>query len=192
MNAQVSVSLLSLGAAWLAGSLIGLERTFHGRVAGFRTHGIVALAAALVVMVARAPLFTTGALNGAAPNFDPSRIAQGVMTGVGFLGGGVIFKEGVNVQGLTSAASIWATAAIGLTLGLGLYEIGTFATVAVLISLSVFRWMEYVMPTRTHAMGTFRFNAQAAPDEAGLRRLLNDFVTVAHVSQRLTDGGRVF
>ena len=98
----------------LAGGLIGLERSFHGRPAGFRTHALVCLASALLMTVtafqsvwipeADLELFRT----------DPTRMAQGIMTGIGFLGAGVIFKEGLNVRGLTTAASIWITAAIGI------------------------------------------------------------------------------
>src|SRR5689334_23230708 len=98
----------ALGAAWLAGGLIGIERNFHGR-AGFRTHSLVALGAAAAILV------------GSGDASAMSRMGQGVITGVGFLGAGVIFKEGVSIQGLTTAASVWATAAIGLLFGEGDY-----------------------------------------------------------------------
>ncbi len=74
-----------------------MERSHHGRAAGFRTHALVALASAAAVMVSLAPSFTANVFPGGAPRLDPTRLAQGVMTGVGFLGAGVIFKEGVNV-----------------------------------------------------------------------------------------------
>ncbi len=180
--------LIGLGSAWLAGSAIGLERTWNGRVAGFRTHGIVALAAAVVVLIARAPEIAPALFPAHTPMFDPTRLAQGVMTGVGFLGAGVIFKEGVSVQGLTTAASIWATAGIGLVLGLGLYQIGIPTTLAVLISLTAFRWVEGRLPSRVYALAVFRFEAADAPDIAGVRRILAPHARLDEISiQRVED-----
>jgi len=164
-----------LGAAWAAGALIGAERSFHGRAAGFRTHALVALAAAAAVLVSHAPSFAPGAFAGGAAQLDPTRLAQGVMTGIGFLGAGVIFKEGVNVQGLTTAASVWATAAIGLLFGLGEYSVGAMATVAVVATLLVLRWVEGLMPVRIYAWSVFRFRAAGAPDISGLMAMLKGF-----------------
>src|SRR5690554_6359407 len=117
-----------LGAAWLAGSLIGLERSFHGRPAGFRTHALVCLASALLMLITAYqqdwfPLPVTDTIR-----MDPQRMAQGIMTGIGFLGGGVIFKEGLSVRGLTTAASIWITAAIGILYGVGFFYPAVLAT----------------------------------------------------------------
>ena len=98
---------IHLGAAWLAGSVIGAERSFHGRPAGFRTHALVCLASALLMLITVYqedwfPMPVTDVVR-----VDPQRMAQGIMTGIGFLGAGVIFKEGLSVRGLTTAASIW-------------------------------------------------------------------------------------
>lgn len=168
---------LGIGGAWLAGALIGAERTFHGR-AGFRTHALVALASAAAVMVAAGDAAAT------------SRLAQGVVTGIGFLGAGVIFKEGVSVQGLTTAASVLATAAIGLLFGVGEYVAGAVATSAVLATLIVLRWVEDAFPTRVYAWSVFRFRCEDAPDLAGLEALLaRHGVTLREVSYaRLQDG----
>jgi putative Mg2+ transporter-C (MgtC) family protein len=125
-------------------------------------------------MVSLAPIFAPGAFPGGTPRLDPTRLAQGVMTGIGFLGAGVIFKEGVNVQGLTTAASIWATAAIGLLFGLGVYWAGAIATAAVLTTLLALRWLEDFLPTQVYAWCVFRFRAAEAPDRAGLISLLAD------------------
>ena len=182
---------LALGAAWAAGGLIGAERTFHGRAAGFRTHALVAIAAAAAVMVHKAPAFAPGLFPSDAA-LDPTRLAQGVMTGVGFLGAGVIFKEGVNVQGLTTAASVWATAALGLLFGLGEYSVGGLATAGVLATLVVLRWVEDLIPARIYAWATLRFRATAAPDKAGLEAMLSAFdVTLRDVSYALTHDGAV-
>jgi putative Mg2+ transporter-C (MgtC) family protein len=164
--------LENLGAAWVAGGLIGAERSYHGRAAGFRTHALVSLASAAVVMVSLAPIFAAGAFPGDGMRLDPTRLAQGVMTGIGFLGAGVIFKEGVNVQGLTTAASVWATAAIGLLLGLGEFYAGAAAAAGVLTTLLVLRWFEGLLPAHVYAWSVFRFRVEDAPDERGLRALL--------------------
>jgi putative Mg2+ transporter-C (MgtC) family protein len=167
----------SLAAAWVAGGLIGAERTFHGR-AGFRTHSLVAIAAAAAVLAGQGDLAAM------------SRLGQGVITGIGFLGAGVIFKEGVNIQGLTTAASVWATAAIGLLFGFGEFTAGAVVTVAVFAVLVVLRWLEDAIPTRVYAWSTFRFTAEAAPTENGLRVVLERHgVTLREVSYARTDGG---
>lgn len=144
-----------LGAAWAAGALIGAERSFHGRAAGFRTHALVAIAAAAAMVVTPAP-----------------QMAQGVVTGIGFLGAGVIFKEGVNVQGLTSAASVWGTAVLGLMFGVGDYAAGTMATAAVLTTLLVMRWIENLLPMQIYAWSVIRFRTAGAPDTAHLKVML--------------------
>jgi putative Mg2+ transporter-C (MgtC) family protein len=164
---------LELGAAWIAGGLIGAERSYHGRAAGFRTHALVAIASAAAMVVTQAP-----------------QMAQGVMTGIGFLGAGVIFKEGVNVQGLTTAASIWAMAAVGLLFGVGEFGAGAMATSAVLVTLVALRWIEDALPSRVYAWAVLRFRAEAAPDTPGLLALLAGFgVSLRDVSYALSHDG---
>lgn len=185
--------LLNLGAAFVGGSLVGLERSYNGRVAGFRTHALVAIAAASAMTVAYSPGLLLALAPGATAPGDITRLAQGVMTGVGFLGGGVIFKEGANIQGLTTAASIWATAAIGLLCGVGLWPTALAASVLVLLVLTAMRYVEAWVPTRVRAEGAFRFKADTAPDDAGFRRLLGGHgVVVSDISYRLIDGGETF
>ncbi|MBS0410428.1 MAG: MgtC/SapB family protein [Proteobacteria bacterium] len=184
--------VVNMCAAWAAGSLIGLERSHNGRAAGFRTHAIVALAAAASMILTFEPQLVPGSLLGQA-RLDPGRIAQGVMTGVGFLGAGVIFKEGVSVQGLTTAAAIWATSAIGLLMGVGLIWPGALVTAAVLVTLILFRWLEGVIPESAYALVVLRFQAGAAPDEAILREHLKALdVTITGVSYGLQRDGEIF
>ncbi len=192
MDTQIAGQVaLNLGAAWGAGLLIGLERTYNGRAAGFRTHALVGLAAAATVTIALQPLFVVYAPGGQA--FDPSRLAQGVMTGIGFLGAGVIFKEGVSVQGLTTAASIWATAAVGLLFGVGMFVPGVLVTVVALATLVIFRWIENRIPWRVYAIGVFRFDAAQAPDEQALTALFaRSAVSMSEMSYKLTREGRIF
>ena len=188
--APIAVNLL---AATVIGSLVGLERTYNGRVAGFRTHAIVAIAAASAMTIAYAPALLPAAYPGQPVRLDATRLAQGVMTGVGFLGGGVIFKEGANIQGLTTAASIWATAAIGLLCGLGLWPGAVAAAALVLLVLTAMRYVEARLPTRIRAEGAFRFRSEGAPDEASFLKLLGGHgVVVSELSYRLADGGRTF
>src|SRR5215467_6733307 len=118
---ELAIALRVLMAIVLGG-LIGMERTLHGRPAGFRTHALVCLASALLMMAAvyQGRWMTTADAIGTITS-DPTRTAQGIMTGIGFLGAGVIFKEGLTVRGLTTAASVWVTAAIGILIGIGFY-----------------------------------------------------------------------
>ena len=182
---------LNLVLAWGAGAVVGFERSFNGRAAGFRTHSLVALAAASVVLISYLPAVSQG--YSSPSRLDPTRLSQGVMTGLGFLGAGVIFKEGVSVQGLTTAAAIWSTAAVGMLFGLGMYPEGAVALVGVMLTLTVMRWVEGVFPWRVYAQAIFRFQAGRAPSEPDLRRMLKEHeVDLDDVSYRLTEGGDVF
>jgi putative Mg2+ transporter-C (MgtC) family protein len=121
MGHEEFVIVVRVLGALLIGGLIGFERTFHGRPAGFRTHSLVCVASALLMLVTvyQSQWMTETPLD--AIRTDPTRMAQGIKTGIGFLGAGVIFKEGLTVRGLTTAASIWITAAIGILVGIGFY-----------------------------------------------------------------------
>lgn len=183
---------VNLCAAWVAGSLIGIERSHNGRAAGFRTHAIVALAAAASMILTFEPQMVPASLLGRM-RLDPGRIAQGVMTGVGFLGAGVIFKEGLSIQGLTTAAALWATSAIGLLMGVGLYGAGTMVTGAVLTTLVLFRWLEGVMPERAYALMVLRYQAGLAPTEAALMKDLRALdVTLSGLSYGQRRDGEIF
>ena len=100
------VILGRLAGALFIGAMIGFERTFHGRPAGFRTHSLVCLASALLMLVTVYQLHWMTEVPIDTIRADPTRMAQGIMTGIGFLGAGVIFKEGLTIRGLTTAASI--------------------------------------------------------------------------------------
>lgn len=180
----------NLGAAWLAGTAIGLERSFTGRAAGFRTHALVALAAAAAALVSLEPSFFPG-MGGL--RLDPTRMGQGVVTGIGFLGAGVIFKEGLTVQGLTTAASVWACAAVGFLFGLGMHVPGAMVTAAILTTLILFRVVENRAPWRVYAYAVFRFAADQAPSQPELMAQLGEKrVSLRDVSYRLLEGGRIF
>jgi len=159
-------------AALAAGGLIGLERSHRGRPAGFRTHALVCLASSLLMLVTvyESHWFPRDAASRVV--LDPTRLAQGIMTGIGFVGAGAIIKEGFTVRGLTTAASIWITAAIGILTGIGFYFAALIGTLLALGTLSAFRWIEARMPTETYAIFMVRFRRDAAMDEAKLRELV--------------------
>jgi putative Mg2+ transporter-C (MgtC) family protein len=130
-----------LGAALLLGGAIGLERELTGQVAGLRTHMSIALGAALFGVISAYGFNEFAHMPRADTNFgvDVTRVASNIVTGVGFLGGGAILKEGSSVRGLTTAASIWVTAAVGLAVGVGIYFVAAVATVALVLSLTLLR-----------------------------------------------------
>src|SRR6187455_2284342 len=113
--------------AALLGALIGLEREIHDHPAGMRTHLLVSLGSAgfTVLSIAAFP----------APGADPARIAAQIVTGIGFLGAGAILKEGATIRGLTTAASLWATAAVGMAAGAGAWIVAIATSAIVVFSL---------------------------------------------------------
>jgi putative Mg2+ transporter-C (MgtC) family protein len=190
---EQTVILVRVLAALVVGAAIGFERTFHGRPAGFRTHALVCLASSLLMLVAvyQNEWMTVVPLD--AIRTDPTRMAQGIMTGIGFLGAGVIFKEGLTVRGLTTAASIWITAAIGILIGIGLYFAATVGAAAILAILSVFRFIEWRLPTEFYAHHSLIFERGAVMAEDDLRRLIGEHgFSIANLSYRLSGGGKLF
>ena len=193
MDSEFFKIFVHLTAALVAGGIIGLERSYHGRPAGFRTHTLVCLASSLLMLVT---LYQWQWLPGIpldTVRTDPTRMAQGIMTGIGFLGAGVIFKEGLSVRGLTTAASIWITAAIGILLGIGFYGPAVLATVFTIGTLSVFRWIEVRLPSHYYAHHFVRFDRETVMPEGELRDFLAKHgFTVANMSYRVTDDGLFF
>jgi putative Mg2+ transporter-C (MgtC) family protein len=175
------------------GAMIGLERTFHGRPAGFRTHALVCLASALLMLVTVYQLHWMTEVPIDTIRADPTRMAQGIMTGIGFLGAGVIFKEGLTVRGLTTAASVWVTAAIGILVGIGFWYPAIVGAVAVLLVLALFRWIEGRLPSEFYAHHMLRFARDHVMDEAEMHRMIHAHgFTIANLSSRLTEGGKQF
>lgn len=133
-------------AASTAGGLIGVEREWRGHPAGLRTHLLVCLAAAILMVAAIHQIDWMGRTPEAVIRIDPVRMAHGILTGVGFLCGGVIFRQGLSVHGLTTAASLWITSALGVLYGVGMYGLALTGTVVTLLVLVALRWVDERLP----------------------------------------------
>jgi len=132
--------ILRLIISLALGGLIGLERQLHRRTAGLRTHILVCLGSCLIMLTS---LYVFDIYKDKVA-LDPARIAAGVITGIGFLGAGTIIRAGEAVKGLTTAASLWIVAGIGLAVGCGFYKAGIFATILALITLFFLRYLETI------------------------------------------------
>ncbi len=134
-NLQV---LIRLVLSVVLGGFIGLERQIHRRTAGLRTHILVSLGSCLIMLTS---LYIFAIYKNEVP-LDPARIAAGVITGIGFLGAGAIIRDRTGIKGLTTAASLWVVAAIGLAAGCGFYSASIFTTLLALITLLFLRYIE--------------------------------------------------
>ena len=138
--------ILRLFVAALLGGIIGLEREYREKAAGLRTHFLVALGSALFMIVSAYGF--DGALTNSQMRLDVSRIAAQVVSGIGFIGAGTIIFQKNSVHGLTTAACVWVTAAIGLTCGAGMYLLAVSATLLVLIGLEAFNYLLNILDKR--------------------------------------------
>jgi putative Mg2+ transporter-C (MgtC) family protein len=129
-----------LAFAAILGGAVGFERDMHGHPAGTRTHLLVALGAAVFTVISASDLSRLLSPGTAAVS-DPARIAAQIVAGIGFLGAGAIIRYGTSVRGLTTAASLWATAAVGLAVGAREYTVAVAATAIVLLSLGPLNWL---------------------------------------------------
>lgn len=153
---------LNLVGALLLGMLVGYERSYNGRAAGMRTYGLVCMAStALTVFVGHAALW----YGGSAPLLltDPTRVVQGIVTGIGFLGAGVIMKDGMSISGLTTAASIWAASAIGVLLGVGFYAAALLLALLCMVSMSLLHRLELRLPGRSTLDVSLKFRPSHPP-----------------------------
>lgn len=163
MGAQLELALrLTVGLA--LGAIIGFERELHRQPAGFRTHSLVALGAALFAIVS--------GYGFSGPTTDPSRIAAQIVTGIGFIGAGTILQHRGHIRGLTTAASLWAVAAVGMATGTGLYGLAIVATLLILVVLAILDRVE-AMARRHFSIGPDGFDipepgpSQRPPDSEG-------------------------
>jgi putative Mg2+ transporter-C (MgtC) family protein len=140
---------LHLLGALAVGVVLGYERSFHGRAAGMRTYVLVCLTSTLLVAINGYPDQWYGGMLTNPSSGDPTRVIQGILTGMGFLGAGVIIRDGLSIRGLSTAASLWLTAGIGVLIGVGFYAAAMAATVVGVAVMSGFRWIEYALPHQT-------------------------------------------
>lgn len=174
--------VLRIALAIILGAIIGLERELTGQSAGLRTHITISMGAALFAIVS-AYSFTEFIQPQADSNYqvDVTRIASNVVTGVGFLGGGAIIKHGASVSGLTTAASIWVTAAVGLAVGLGSFFPATFTTLSLVFVLTALRgprrWLNRRSVAREHLILQLRSGADAGD-------LVNDLFDIPGINVR--------
>lgn len=164
------VIFMNLLGALLLGLLVGYERSYHGRAAGMRTYGLVCMASAALTVVAGQPTHWYGGLADSLVGADPTRVIQGIVTGVGFLGAGVIMKEGLNISGLTTAASIWAASAIGVLVGVGFYAAAMLLAVLSAASMMWMSRLETWLPSRQAIGIVLQFGQDFQPDKATIGR----------------------
>lgn len=176
-TAEVTINLivfLNLLGALALGLVIGYERSFHGRAAGMRTYGLVCMASAAITVIAGYPNFWYGGQAMVMVGADPTRVIQGIVTGVGFLGAGVIMREGFNISGLTTAASIWAAAAIGIMVGVGFYAAAILLTLLSAASMLWVSRLESWLPSHPAVAITMQFRPDYKPQLAVLKRVANE------------------
>jgi putative Mg2+ transporter-C (MgtC) family protein len=169
------VIFFNLVGALFLGLVVGYERSYRGRAAGMRTYGLVCMASCALTVITGYPEFWyAGHIPVAVNAIDPGRVIQGVCTGIGFLGAGVIMRDGLNISGLTTAASIWAVAAIGVLVGVGFYAAAILLT---LLSGAFMMWgskLEGLLPSRHAVAVTLRFSKDSGPSEEQLNRIVHD------------------
>lgn len=148
MELQISEIFLRLLCAMIVGLIIGTEREYTHRPAGMRTHILVALGSC-AVMITGELIFAEYKAYGAMP--DPARLSAQVITGVGFLGAGTILREGPSVKGLTTAASLWSVACLGIAAGAGYYMVAIAGMIFILVTLTIFEALQKLMLRNRHS-----------------------------------------
>jgi len=174
MDEEILGTLLRLTLALAAGGVVGLERSYHGRTAGFREHTLVCISSCMLMLLADYHPQHLIAATHRDVFIDPTRMAQGIMTGIGFLGAGAIIKDGLSIRGLTTAASVWMISAIGIMIGMGYYLAAGAATFATFNINYVFRLIESRMRSEFYAHFHVRFARDEAISESDLRAVLAD------------------
>ena len=172
---QYGEFFLRVVMACVCGAAIGFERSKRLKEAGIRTHIIVCCAAALIMIVSKYGFADVAAPDGqglyGTKGTDPARLAAQIISGVSFLGAGIIFRNGNTVKGLTTAAGIWATAGIGLAVGAGMYVIGIFTTA--LVAVIQILMHKYTIGVDSTVVGHLKC---IAPNEQAFRKALNAYI----------------
>jgi putative Mg2+ transporter-C (MgtC) family protein len=163
---------IRLALAFLAGGVIGLERSSRRQIAGLRTHILICVGASLLMLLSIwLPHELTGTKNG-----DPGRIAAQVVSGIGFLGAGAIIRLGNNIKGLTTAASLWLIAAVGMAIGAGMYTAAAIAEVLSLVTLVLLDRLEKrIFPALRNKVLELHYKHGASPDSGAVLEILTGF-----------------
>lgn len=182
---------LRLACAMLVGLVIGTEREYTHRPAGMRTHILVALGAC-VISITGELIFNHYSVLGSSA--DPARLSAQVITGVGFLGAGTIMREGTTVKGLTTAASVWAVACLGIAAGFGYYALAIFGMVFIFVTLTIFEWLQnvlmkpgnrksadYILETTDIAAALTLINEQSGIERVTILNLLAQTMEDGHI-----------
>jgi len=167
VSANLAIFLTLLGAL-LLGLVVGYERTYHGRAVGMRTYGLVCMSSAALTTFVGYPTLWYGGHAATATAVDPTRVVQGVVTGIGFLGAGIIMKDGFNTRGLTTAASVWSASVIGVLVGIGFYGAAILlALLSVVCMMGVLR-LERWLPAKQGIAVVIRFQSGTTPASGSL------------------------
>ncbi|MDD2324539.1 MAG: MgtC/SapB family protein [Alphaproteobacteria bacterium] len=164
-----------MAIALLFGFLFGYERSYHGRAAGMRTYGLVCMVSAALTSISAHPaLWVSGHASVNPAIVDPTRTIQGIVTGIGFLGAGIIMQNGMKISGLTTAASIWASGAIGVLVGLGFYPAAFIMTIFAELFVMMGSRFDVVLPSRRPVATTIQFKKGFFPPKDFVSTLLRD------------------
>lgn len=181
LEASLLIVLNTLGGLVL-GMIVGYERSYHGRAAGIRTYGLVCMASSALTAIVGFPHFWYGGIMPIGAMTDPTRVIQGIVTGIGFLGAGVIMKEGLNISGLTTAASIWASSVIGILCGAGFYLAAITITLIASASIVWGGWIEKFLPSRHAVALILTFEPGCSLSEIDLEKI------ATNLGYRIADG----
>jgi putative Mg2+ transporter-C (MgtC) family protein len=182
---------LRLGLSFLAGMFIGLNRTEHGRPAGLRTTILVCLAACIAMLQANLLLNVAGKASDSFVVLDLMRLPLGILSGMGFIGGGAILRKGEFVLGVTTAATLWFVTVVGLCFGGGQLALGTIGTLLGIFVLLVLKWLERRMPQDRRGLLTFSTNDDKPTEEQIRIRLIAADCKILSFAQSYADHARL-
>jgi putative Mg2+ transporter-C (MgtC) family protein len=168
-----ALAFLNILGALILGIIVGYERSYRGRAAGMRTYGMVCMVSCALTVISGYPEFWFGGKAGMSP-IDPTRVIQGITTGIGFIGAGVITRDGLSISGLTTAASIWTVAGIGILVGVGFYGA---AILLAFLSVNFMLWggkLEEVLPARHAVSVTLHFLKGMVPEQKIVKSIFLD------------------
>ncbi|HEX6704122.1 MAG TPA: MgtC/SapB family protein [Albitalea sp.] len=163
-----------MAGALLLGWAVGYERYFRGRASGTQVYCLVCTTSCAVTLLAGFPSLWYWGTAHEIGGGDPTRVIGSILTGVGFLGAGIIVQTGMNVRGLTTAASIWGSAAIGILVGVGFYLPAIGLTALFVISMAIVPWIEHRLPARAVMAGKIRFREGHTPQPELIQRYLTE------------------